>query len=246
MTLPLFELETVTKRLGLSAVLRDVTFRVEPCESILLLGNNGAGKTTLLRVLSGLMRPSVGRLLFRGQPYGLAGAALRRAIGLIGHESRLYGDLTAAENLRLFGELYGVTELAGRIEAALARVRLEHVPDIPVRALSSGMTKRVALARLLICEPEVLLLDEPHTGLDQLSLAVLDGILADFRKRGATLIMTTHQFTPRTEAFGRVLILHRGRLVYNRTEDRPGPERCMQLLAQHAPETGNASGMAAP
>jgi heme exporter protein A len=238
MTPPLFELEAVTKRLGLSAVLRDVSFRVEPGESILLLGNNGAGKTTLLRVLSGLMRPSAGRLLFRGQTYGRAGAALRQAIGLLGHESRLYGDLTPAENLRLQGDLFGIAEQSNRIEAALARVRLEHVPDIPVRALSSGMAKRVALARLLICAPEVLLLDEPHTGLDQLSLAVLDQILAEFRGRGATVIMTTHQFTPRTQEFGRILILHQGKLVYNRAEERPSPERCTRLLADFAPELG--------
>jgi heme exporter protein A len=243
MSVPLFELEAVTKRLGLSAALRDLTFRVEPGEAILLLGNNGAGKTTLLRVLSGLLRPSAGRILFRGQDYARAG--LRSSIGLLGHESRLYGDLTAAENLRLSGDLYGVQQLGPRSAAALARVRLEHVAEISVRALSSGMAKRVALARLLICAPEVLLLDEPHTGLDQLSLAVLDQILAEFRGRGATVIMTTHQFTTRTQEFGRILILHQGRLVYNRAEERPSPERCTRLLADFAPELGAESRPAA-
>jgi heme ABC exporter ATP-binding subunit CcmA len=235
MPTPLFELDGISKRLGHRRVLRDISFQLDPGESALLLGNNGAGKTTLLRVLSGLMRPSEGRIRFRGRSFAEAGPELRRAVGFLGHESRLYADLTAEENLRLSGDLYGIDRLARRVSESLARVRLDHVSDIPIRAFSSGMSRRVALARLLVCEPEVLLLDEPYTGLDQLSLEVLDGILAEFRARGATLLLTTHQFTPRTADCGRVLVLRDGRLVYNRPEHRPGPDRCAQILAEFGP-----------
>ena len=239
MTAPLFELESVTKRIGHRVILRDVSFALEPGGFVLLLGNNGAGKTTLLRLLSGLMRPSAGVLRFRGEPFSRAAGALRRAVGVLSHESRLYGDLTAAENLSLFGRLYGVSDLPRRIGEALARVRLDHVAEIPVRTFSSGMTKRVAIARLLLCEPTVLLLDEPYSGLDQTSLELFDETLAAFQAAGGLVLMITHQFTPRTTAADRILILQQGKLVYNRPEERPSPQRCAQLLNEHA--TGSPS-----
>jgi heme exporter protein A len=230
----LFELQAVSKRIGHRTILDELSFRIDPGGFTLLLGNNGAGKTTLLRLLSGLMRPSLGTLRFRGEPYPRAAEALRRAVGMLSHESRLYGDLSAAENLRLFGTLHGMRELERRIATALERVRLEHVAEIPLRAFSSGMTKRVAIARLILCEPSVLLLDEPYSGLDQASLAMLDEWLTGFQAAGGTTLMTTHQFTSRTVQCDRILILHQGRLVYNRHEERPSAQRCAQLLNQYA------------
>ena len=231
---PVLELDAVSKRIAHHPILREVSFGLEAGSFALLLGNNGAGKTTLIQILSGLMRPSAGTLRFRGEPYARTLTALRKAIGVISHESRLYGDLTARENLRLFGTLYGVDDLTGRTEAALERVGLAHVSDVPVRTFSSGMTKRVSIARLLLYEPSVLLLDEPYSGLDQASLALFDEYLAEFKAGGGTILMTTHQFTARTAICDRVLILQQGRLVYNRTEERPSAERCAQLLNQFA------------
>src|SRR5262249_18466910 len=158
------------KRFGYAPVLEDVSCEIAEGDCALLLGNNGAGKSTLLRILSTLMRPSAGELRYRGQPIAEAGGLARREPGVLSHDSRLYGDLTAAENLRLFGTLYGADDLRHAVPAALERVRLADVPDIPARAFSSGMTKRLALARLLLYRPHVLLLDEPYSGLDQVSL----------------------------------------------------------------------------
>jgi len=229
-----FSLERVAKRFGYAPVLEEVTFDLAEGETALLLGNNGAGKSTLLRILSTLMRPSTGVLRFRGKALPGAGDAARRELGVISHESRLYGDLTAAENLRLFGTLYGVDGLAAAIPAALERVRLADVPGVPVRAFSSGMVKRLALARLLLYRPRVLLLDEPYSGLDQASLALFDAFLREFRESGGTSVLVTHQFTGGVGLCSRVLILHRGRLVYNQPAQGLDAAACAALLGRHA------------
>lgn len=244
MTTPIFELDSVTKQIGHRPILRGLSLTIEPGAFSLLLGNNGAGKTTLLRLLCGLMRPSSGTLRFRGRPLASASVELRRAAGLLSHETRLYGDLTAAENLRLAGKLYGVNDLRKRVPESLERVRLDHVRDIPVRTFSSGMAKRVAIARLLLCEPAVMLLDEPYSGLDQESVELLDETLETFQQSGGTAIMATHQFTPRTARCGRILILHQGSLVYNQAESQPGAERCAELLNRYS--AGGAATSAPP
>jgi len=246
MTAPLFELQSVSKTLGPGTILHSVSLRIDEGESALLLGNNGAGKTTMLRVLSGLLRPGSGQIRFRGRNYGESGPALRRAIGFLGHESRLYGDLTAVENLRCCAGLYGIPDPGRAIASALERVNLSRVSEVPVRALSSGMTRRVTLARLLVCDPEVLLLDEPRTGLDQSSAAAFEEILAEFRRRGRALVMTTHDFA-QTETFNRILILHQGRLVYNQAVERPASGHCIGLLSKFGGgPVGTASPSAAP
>ncbi|MBI4083724.1 MAG: heme ABC exporter ATP-binding protein CcmA [Candidatus Lambdaproteobacteria bacterium] len=230
---PVFTLAGVTKRFGYRTVLRDVSFEIAAGEFVLVLGNNGAGKSTLLKLVSSLMRPSAGELCFAGRPYRAAGPDLRRALGMISHESRLYGDLTARENLHLFGTLYGVAELKGRIAAALAEVRLEGYPDLPTRAFSSGMLKRLSLARLLLYEPTVLLLDEPYSGLDLTSVELLDGFLRRFRAGGGTTLLITHQFTGGVGLATRILVLQQGALVYNNHEQDVTGQRCAALLAEY-------------
>jgi heme exporter protein A len=229
---PVFALEAVGKRFGYRAALSEVSCEVPAGAFALLLGSNGAGKTTLLRLLSTLMRPSSGRILFRGQALPGAAPEARRNLGMISHESRLYPDLTARENLRVFGRLYGVQGLAARIARALGEVRLDDVADVPVRAYSSGMLKRLSIARLLLYGPRVLLLDEPYSGLDQASIALLDAFLADFQRQGGTTVMVTHQFTGGVALATRALVLHQGRLVYNQPAQGLTPGRCAELLQQ--------------
>lgn len=237
---PVFSLDRVSKRFGYAFALREVSFELAEGEFALLLGNNGAGKSTLLRILSTLMRPSAGIVRYRGAPYPASHAPARQELGVMSHESRLYGDLTAEENLRLFGTLYGVPELPAAIGAALRRVGLHDVPGVPTRAFSSGMVKRLALARLLIQRPRVLLLDEPYSGLDQGSLELFDAYLEEFRAGGGTTLLVTHQFTNGLGRCGRVLVLHRGRLVYNRPAAGLDAAACAALLREHA------GGMPAP
>jgi heme exporter protein A len=225
-----FTLEAVGKTFGYRTALEEVSLEVAPGEFVLLLGNNGAGKTTLLRILSTLMRPSSGRVLFRGRPFPAAAPQARQDLGMISHESRCYPDLTALENLRVFGTLYGVEQVGARAREALANVRLADVEDIPARAFSSGMLKRLSIARLLLYRPRVLLLDEPYSGLDQASIALLDEFLAGFLRNGGTTVMVTHQFTAGVALATHALVLHQGRLVYNRPAEALTPARCAELL----------------
>ena len=227
-----YELEQVGKRFGFRPALEEVSFFVEEGEFVLLLGNNGAGKTTLLRILSTLMRPSSGRVMFRGEAMERTAQSARSSLGMISHESRFYPDLTARENLRVFGTLYDVPNLSGRITRVLEEVRLEGVPDIPVRGYSSGMLKRLSIARFLLYQPKVLLLDEPYSGLDLNSLGLLDQFLEGFRKEGGTTVMVTHQFTGGVGLATRIVLLHQGRLVYNQGVSGVTPEKCAELLRQ--------------
>jgi len=229
-----FSLHEVSKRFGRAHVLRDVSFSVEPGDFLMLLGGNGAGKSTLLKIMSSLMNPSKGELRFQGVPYAQAGDQLRRNIGVISHDGQFYGDLTARENLHVFGGLHGVDHLKSRIPEALAELQLDSFPDVPVRAFSSGMLKRLAFARLRLYHPRMLLLDEPYTGLDQASVRLLDQFLERFRDEGGTTVMVTHQFTNGVAFCNRILILNRGTVVYNENVDKLTGERCAALLEEHS------------
>ena len=226
-------LRGVGKRFGRRYVLREIDADIHAGEMTLLLGNNGAGKSTLLKLLSTLMRPSEGTLYFRGQPYLRSAEAVRAAVGMISHESRFYQDLSARENLHVYGTLYGVRDLAPRIVQALAATNLQAVIDVPVRAFSSGMSKRLALARLQLYAPQVLLLDEPYSGLDQVSIGMMDRFLSAFKAQGGTTLLVTHQFTNGVQLCDRILIVDQGHVVYHQREHSPDAARCVDLLQAH-------------
>ena len=181
-----------------------------------MFGPNGAGKTTLLRLLASLARPSEGELLFRGRPLREDPAALRRVLGYVSHESLLYDALTPRENLRFAGRLHGVAELDARVEEVLAQVELTDRGDQPVRELSRGLRQRASVARALLPDPEVVLLDEPFTGLDRQAAGVLRRRLETLRARGRTVLLVTHDLSAGLELADRVVILQRGRLVLDR------------------------------
>jgi ABC-type multidrug transport system ATPase subunit len=163
------------------------------------VGPNGAGKTTLLRVLAGLLRASGGTVERRGN------------VGMVAHYSMLYDALTARENLRFFGRLYG-TAAAGRVDELLALMGLSTVGDERVGAFSRGMTQRLAIARALLSDPEILLLDEPLTGLDDASLAKVLDVLGELRARGRALLIASHQLAELMGVVTTVGVLARGRL----------------------------------
>ena len=233
-----FSLHEVSKRFGRAHVLRKVSFSVQPGDFLMLLGGNGAGKSTLLKIMSSLMNPSDGELRFRGVPYASSGEQLRRSIGVISHDGQFYGDLTAKENLRVAGTLHGVDDLKTRIPEALSELQLDGFPDVPVRAFSSGMLKRLAFARLRLYRPQVLLLDEPYTGLDQASVRLLDQFLERFRDEGGTTVMVTHQFTNGVSFCNRILILNRGVVMYNQGVEDLSAEKCAALLEEHSRPPG--------
>ncbi len=179
-----------------------------------LLGPNGAGKSTLMGILSTLMRPSEGEVRFGDALVGHATPAIRGRIGYVGHRTMLYRPLSARENLRFFGQLYGVAELEARIETLLAAVDLTRDADRPAGDYSRGMAQRLTLARALLPRPDLLLLDEPLTGLDRDGVETAVRLIGAERDRGAVVIMASHDLAATGQIADRALVLRRGRKVY--------------------------------
>jgi len=204
------------RRFGAVRALRGVELEIPRGRTVALFGSNGAGKTTLLRVLAGLLRPSSGEARILGSP--LPGdSSLRRRIGVLGHDSFVYGDLTGAENLTYYARLYEVRDRT-RVDALLGELGLRDAADRPARTYSRGMLQRLSLARAIIHEPELLLLDEPFTGLDPTGSNLLQDFLARLRSRGVTVFMTTHDFDRGLAAADIAVMLHRGRVAW-RSDD---------------------------
>jgi heme exporter protein A len=192
---------------SLRPALRDVDLDLDAGERLLLLGPNGAGKSTFIRVFAGLMRPAHGKALVAGQ----AARSARASVGVVSHATYLYDELTTAENLRLYAELYGVDHPIERAAHLLGQVGVPHLADVQVGRLSRGQQQRVTIARALLHDPPVLLLDEPETGLDAAAFALL-GELATSEAR--TVVLTTHNLAAGVQLGTRAAILARGRLVY--------------------------------
>mgnify|MGYP000208596499 CR=1 FL=1 len=201
--------DDVTKVYGRVRAVDGVSFAVEPSETVGLFGPNGAGKSTLLRMLAGLVRPSSGTITLGGADLVPGDHAVHRAVGVVTHESMLYDDLSARENLRFHADLHGVTDPAARCEAVLDAVNLSGRASQYPSAFSHGLRKRLSLARALLHRPDVLLLDEPYAGLDQRSVADLAAILDGFDDR--TVLLTTHDLTRGVSRCDRALVVDRGR-----------------------------------
>ena len=197
---------------GIIPALRGATPEVSAGACVALLGRNGAGKTTLLRILANLSKPSKGAVTVFGQ----AGSepAVRARIGYLGHGIGVYDDLSAFENLILFGQLMNVADPKAAAVAALERVGLTRVRDGFAREFSRGMRQRLAVARAFLHHPEVLLLDEPFTSLDDRAIAVLHELLRDALAKGATIVMSTHQIREAMELATQVALLERGKIVH--------------------------------
>jgi len=206
------EIDAVWKYFGDYPALRDVGFKIEAGSVVALLGRNGAGKTTLLKILAGLSKPSKGAVKIYGSE--VREESTRRRIGVLGHGISLYDELTATENLVLFGKLYGLADAEKRAHQWLERTDLERVRDGLVREFSRGMRQRLAVARTFIHDPEVLLFDEPFTSLDDRAIAVLQSLIADAQKRGCTIVMSTHQLREAIELATHVALIRKGQLAY--------------------------------
>jgi heme exporter protein A len=206
------EADRVWKYFGDYPALRGATLQVAKGSCLALLGRNGAGKTTLLRILANLSRPSKGEIKLLG--YSAHTEEARRHIGYLGHGIGVYDDLSALENLILFGQLLGVPEPRTAADKALRRVGLGAVKDGLAREFSRGMRQRLAVARAFLHEPDLLLLDEPFTSLDDRAVTVLQALLQDARARGATIVMSTHQIREAMELATDVALLERGKIVH--------------------------------
>ncbi len=195
---------------GLRAV-DDVSFQLQPGELLTVFGPNGAGKTTLLRMLGGVMKPTSGQVRVAGAPADGSGRDWRRRVGVVSHQSLLYGPLTTTENLRFYGRLFGLSDLNTRIPERLESLGLSDRARTPVRELSRGLKQRVALARALLHDPEVVLLDEPYTGLDPHASAVLREQLASLKDGRRTVVLVTHNLIQGLELADTVAIQVQGK-----------------------------------
>lgn len=204
------------KSFGQGLVLDHVSVELGAGQALVLLGPNGAGKTTLLRILATLVRPSAGSLLVGGIDALRHPERVRAVIGMVGHGSHVYEDLTALENLRFWTTMAGRDAGEARLRAALAQVELEAVASERARTFSAGMKRRLGLARVLLGEARLLLLDEPFTGLDRQGTKWLGEFLLAFKGGGGTVVLATHSFGSGLGVADRVAILASGRLALDR------------------------------
>ncbi len=204
--------EGVWKFYGDFPALRDIRLDAAPGTCLALIGRNGAGKTTLLRIMAGFSRPMRGRIRILGDEPRQASA--RRRMGFIGHGIAIYDELTALENLTLYARLYSVDDPRGAALSWLERTGLERVRDGLVREFSRGMRQRLAVARAFLHNPDVLLLDEPFTALDDRAIALLQSLLREALAAGKTVVMSTHQLREALALATHVALLVRGQLAF--------------------------------
>jgi heme ABC exporter ATP-binding subunit CcmA len=227
----------LVKLYGMHAALRGVTLEVPPGQILTILGHNGSGKTTLVRLLATLARPTAGRGRIGGHDLIDGRDEVRRLVALVGHSTHLYDDLTPRENLAFWETLAGRRADADQIHAALARVGLDGQADTRVRALSSGLRRRVALARAMLREPRVLLLDEAFSGLDQDSTKRLEDYLHAFKAGGGAAVVVTHSLGRALAIADRVAVLAGGRIAAEATRASL-TEEALQRLYLSATDAG--------
>lgn len=209
----MIKVNNLVKRFGYKTILKGLAFEAGAGEFIGLLGPNGAGKTTFLRILSSLSRPTAGEVRVAGYRLPNQAAAVRRRLGVLSHQPLLYGDLTAEENLQFFARMYAVHNQETRISEVLDLVNLGKRRRDLVRTYSRGMQQRLAIARSVIHDPEILLLDEPYTGLDQDASTMLDQVLKTVAAQGRTVVMTSHDLVRAAGLGTRFDVLSRGVIV---------------------------------
>lgn len=216
----MIEIENVVKEFGRKGVINGIDLRIEKGDYLVILGPNGAGKTTLLKLISTLLRPSDGTIKIDGYDVKEDGLEVRKRIGVLGHVSYLYDELSALENLRFYAKMYGVTLGLEEIKAILSRVKLAHRMNDLVGTYSRGMKQRLAIARAIIHKPKILLLDEPYTGLDLNGRKILTDMLREFQKQGITTVMVTHDIERGYEMGNRLAVIIDGKIAADlRKED---------------------------
>lgn len=211
---PAIEIDGLTKAYGRTAVLRGLDLSLGWGEVLTVLGPNGSGKTTLINIICTLTRPDSGVVRVGGLDAGRRGGAVRRRVGVVTHEPLLYEQLTGYENLRFHAAMFGIDDAGARIDTVARRMGVEGRLRQRVGTLSHGMQKRLSIARALLHDPRVLLMDEPESGLDQEAQGMLEEVIRESAESGRTVLMTTHNLE-RGMALGRRLaILRRGTIVH--------------------------------
>jgi heme exporter protein A len=211
-SLPLIDVRNLIKRYGSKTVLNGLNFQVNSGEFVAILGPNGAGKTTLLRILSSIVRPTLGEVFLNGYRLPDQSSEVRSQLGVVSHLPLLYGDLSAEENLQFYAKLYDLQESKKRIQAVLQQIGLAARRKDVVRTFSRGMQQRLAIGRAILHDPSILLMDEPHTGLDQEACEMLDEVLKLVIGNDRTVVMSSHDLIRVEGIASRFDILSRGRI----------------------------------
>ncbi len=219
----------LVKRFGVKTVLNNLDFQAQEGEFVALMGPNGAGKTTLLRILSSLMKPTYGSIQIAGYSLPAQSSHVRSQLGIVSHLPLLYGDLTAEENLRFFGRLYNISDSIRRIREVLELIGLFERKGDLVRTFSRGMQQRLAIGRAILHDPRVLLLDEPHTGLDQDACEMLDQLLKRIAVQGRTVVMTSHDLARVQDLASRFDVLTRGKISASATAEEISPDGLLKF-----------------
>jgi heme exporter protein A len=234
----MIEARRVTKQFGPKTVLSGLDFRVDEGEFVALLGPNGSGKTTFLRILASLSRADLGVVRIAGYQLPTQAAAVRSSLGFVSHQPLLYGDLTAEENLRFYGRMYNLVDLDHRINEILDLVGLDPRRKDLVRTFSRGMQQRLAIGRSVLHQPQVLLFDEPHTGLDQDASAMLDEVLRDVAQEGRTIVMTSHDLARAADLASRFDVLSSGKIVASGTKEEISLDNLLDFYRQAVKDKG--------
>src|SRR2546430_6374484 len=208
------ESEDIRKTFGHFTALGGITLNVKRGEFLAVFGRNGAGKTTFLKIAATLVRHTHGKLRVEGIDIREEPEKARRHIGFLSLNTYLYRDLSPVENLRFFSRLYGIPDSEERIMALLDRVGLRRRAADPVRAFSRGLHQRLGIARVMLHDPSVIMLDEPYTGLDANAVEILNQILDQAAAAGKTIILTSHDLEQGLRAATRAVVIDRGKIVF--------------------------------
>lgn len=231
---PLISLKQAVKTYGYLQALKKVDLDIFQGKFVTIFGPNGAGKSTLLKVLSMQSRLSSGEFLYKGISYKKLSDDFRKHFGIISHQLFLYGNLSAIENLKFYGSLYGIKNPEKKGEELLKQFNIYKQKDDLVRTFSRGMLQRVSIARALIHNPDIIFLDEPYTGLDSFAAEKLSDILKEQLTNNKTIIMVTHNIETGLSLADTVVIMNKGRIVYNQQKSSLDTISFQDIYLQHA------------
>ncbi len=209
----MIDIKGLTKQADNKLILRGIDLSIPQGETVAILGPNGAGKSTLLKVLATLIKPTTGQVVINGLNLKKNQLEIKKLFGYLPHSSLLYEQYSPLENLVFFGKLYGVKNPEERAIELVKEVGLSFFLNEPVKNFSRGMIQRIAIARAIIHDPKILYLDEPHTGLDQGAIGILNHVIVSMKEKGTTTLMVTHDFKQAAEICDRILIVKNGKIV---------------------------------
>jgi heme ABC exporter ATP-binding subunit CcmA len=212
----MIEIKNISKLYGRFHALDNIDLSVASNDFVAVLGRNGAGKTTMLKILATLLKPSNGEVMINGHNIRKDSYPILQQMGMVSHQTYIYSDLTAKENLAFYSKFYDVPSADGKILKLLERVGLAHRADESVRRFSRGMQQRLSIARALLHDPKILLLDEPYTGLDQKASEFLDTILTEYHQAGNCILIVTHDIERIAGIAKRAVVFDKGKVAWDK------------------------------